>query len=115
MVYVPDLSYSCYVIRDKDTIRAYRQAPYNPDRYDGSISISYRDYYLNSNYLYTDGYQSFSYSTVLPVCLDTSNLTTDVYYRNDFDSILIIFAILAIVGLYLPLKIFFRFFKRGVL
>lgn len=113
MIYVPDTSYSCYVLRDKDTIRAYSRTPYNPDRYDSSISISYRDYYINSNYLYTDGYQTFSYNSTLPVCLDSSSLTTDFYYRNDLADILIIFTIISLFGIYMPLKIFFSFFKRG--
>lgn len=113
MIYVPDLSYSCYVLRDKDTIRAYQQTPYNPSSYGNSISIAYRDYYINSNYLYTDGHQTFTYNSTLPVCLDNGVLTNDFYYRNDLASILVIFAILALFGLYLPLKIFFRFFKRS--
>lgn len=114
MTYVPDLNYKCYTLVDKDTIRAYTVMPYNPG-YNNQVNINYRDYYINSNYLYKDGIQTFNNYTTLPVCLETSTLTDDFYYRNDFASILVIFVILAFFGVYLPLRIFFRFFKRGVL
>ena len=106
MIYVPDLNYKCYVVRDTNTIRAYSQVPQN------NKDISYRDYYINSNYLYQDGTQSFSSYTTLPICLDDSKLTDAVYYRNDFDQILVIFLILSIFCFYIPLKIFFRLFRR---
>lgn len=114
MIYVPDLSYNCYVMRDKDTIRAYKQMPYNPSYNQGSISISFRDYYINSDYLYVDGHQSFSYSTILPECLNTSVLTDNVYYRLDLYKILICFSILAFFCIFLPLKIFSKFFRRSL-
>ncbi len=110
-IYVPDLSYSCYTLIDKDTIRAYKTTPYNPG-YNQTININYRDYYINSNYLYKDGIQQFSNYTTLPICLEHSSLTNEVYYRNDFDRILIIFVILCIIIFGIPLKIFLRFFKR---
>lgn len=113
MIYVPDTAYACYVLSDKDTIRAYKTMPYNPSYNGGNVDINYRDYYINSDYLYTDGFQSFSYYSALPVCLDKSNLTTDVYYRHDIDKILVIFTILVIFGISLPLKIFSKLFKRG--
>lgn len=112
MIYVPDLNYSCYVIVNKDTIRAYTQKPYNPG-YNNSVNINYRDYYINSNYLYNDSYETFNNYTKLPTCLDSSKLTNEVYYRNDLADILIIFVILALIIIYLPLKIFFRLFKKG--
>ena len=111
MLYVPDLSYECYVVQNATTIRAYKTKPYNPG-YNQSISIDYRDYYFTANYLYLDGTQQFSSFTTLPACLDKSMLTNSVYYRNDFDSILIIFIILAIICVYVPLKIVMRFFRR---
>lgn len=108
MIYVPEKeNYKCYVVRDSNTIRAYKTVPKN------NSEINYRDYYINSNYLYQDGTQSFSNYTTLPVCLDNSALSSEVYYRNDFDSILIIFLIMTIFCIYLPLKIFSRLFKRG--
>ena len=93
MIYVPDLNYKCYVLQDKDTIRAYEVKPYNPS-YQQTITIKYRDYYINSHYLYRDSQQNFGYSTTLPVCLETDKLTDLVSYRNDFPGICIITFIL---------------------
>lgn len=107
MIYVPELeNYECVVVRSEEVIRAYRDKPVN------NSTISYRDYYYNSNYLYNDGEQSFSQYTTLPTCLDQDSLTSDVYYRNDLDSILIIFLIISIFGFYIPLKLFSSLYKR---
>lgn len=107
MIYVPDLeNYKCFVVRNDSTIRAYKNIPVN------NSDVPYRDYYYNSNYLYQDGVQSFGAYSTLPICLDNSNLTNNVYYRNDFDSILVIFLIMCIFCFYLPLKIFVRLFRR---
>lgn len=114
VIYVPDNTYSCYVLINKDTIRAYRQTPYNPPYNSGNISISYRDYFITSNYLYQDGYESFGYYSTLPVCQATENLTTDFYYRLDLDKILVCFIILAIFTILMPLKIFSKLFRRSL-
>jgi len=107
MIYVPDLdTYKCIIVRNDSTIRAYKEIPAN------NKDVTYRDYYYNSNYLYQDGVQSFSNYSTLPICLDNSKLTDSVYYRNDFDSILVIFLIMCIFCFYLPLKIFVRLFRR---
>lgn len=107
MIYVPDLeTYKCFVVRNESTIRAYKNIPQN------NMDIEYRDYYYNSNYLYQDGVQSFGAYSTLPICLDNSKLTDNFYYRNDFDSILVIFLIMCIFCFYLPLKIFVRLFRR---
>ena len=106
-IYVPDLtSYKCYVVRNDSTIRAYKEIPQN------NSDIEYRDYYYNSNYLFQDGIQSFSSYTTLPVCLDSNLLTDDFYYRNDFDSILVMFLILSIFCFYIPIKVFLRLIRR---
>lgn len=108
MIYMPDLeNYSCFVVQNEDVIRAYETTPtYNSN-------IMYRDYYINSNYIYRDGTQSFGNYATLPVCLSNATITDNVYYRNDLASILVVFAILTVVCIYIPLKIFFKLFKRG--
>ena len=106
-IYVPDLkSYKCFVVRNDSTLRAYKEIPRN------NSDVEYRDYYYNSNYLFQDGIQSFSNYTTLPVCLDANLLTDDFYYRNDFDSILIMFLILSIFCFYIPIKVFLRLIRR---
>lgn len=107
MIYVPEKeNYKCFVVRSEEVIRAYKEIPKN------NTEVSYRDYYYNSNYLYNDGTQSFSQYTTLPVCLDNNKITSDVYYRNDIDSILIVFLILSIFCFLIPIKIFTRLFRR---
>ena len=79
MIYVPDTSYACYVVIDSDTIRAYETMPTQDS------TVYYRDYYINSNYLYEDSYQTFSRYSQLPTCLSSDVITDEVYYRNDYD------------------------------
>lgn len=107
MIYVPDLiNYKCYVVQSEGVLRGYEEIPTN------NSTINYRDFYINSNYIYRDGFQTFGQFSTLPVCLSSDVITSDVYYRNDFDSILIIFLIMSIFCLYIPLKVFLRLFRR---
>ena len=107
-IYLPSLDYACYVVYDKDTIRAYHQQPsYN-------TNIDYTDYFINSHYLERTGVSNFSQYYTLPTCLDKSIFTTDYHYRTDYVSSLIIFVIFAIIGVYLPIRIFKKLFKRKV-
>lgn len=108
MIYVPDIkNYKCFVVQNNETIRAYSEVPRL------NSNINYRDYYVNSHYLYKDGTQQFgNYSTNIPTCISINELTDAYYYRNDFDSILIIFIIL--VGFcYFVLRKIIRSFFHG--
>lgn len=107
MIYVPDLNnYQCYYVYNEGVIRAYEKVPqYNQTN-------NYRDYYINSSYIYKDGVTQFGSYTTLPTCLPTSSLTDNVYYRLDLDKILVIFLIMCIFCFYIPLKIFMRLFRR---
>lgn len=107
MIYVPDVEhYQCFVVQNEQVIRAYKTVPRN------NTTIEYRDYFIQSNYIYKDGQQTFSQYATLPTCIASSSVTNDVYYRNDFDSILVIFIILAFACFWCPFKLFFRIFKR---
>lgn len=106
-LYVPTKEYNCYTVLDKDTIRAYHTAPYD------DTTVNYTDYYVNSHYMERVGSQRFSYTT--PVCLNKDLLTTDVYYRNDFDNILTIFFIMFIICIVIPYSIFCKLFRRAKL
>lgn len=102
--------FSCYSVYDKDTVRAYRIQPQLDS------SSEYVDFYINSHYLQRTGIQSWGqWNSSLPTCLSSDSITTDYYYRNDFPDILLIFIIFAIVGIYLPFKLFSRIFRKGVL
>lgn len=99
--------YACYSVLDKDTIRAYKTQPQLDS------SSEYVDFYINSHYLQKTGIQSWGqWNSSLPTCFTKSSITTDFYYRNDFDSILIIFLILFIFIIVLPYKIMSRAFGR---
>ena len=105
MIYVPDLeNYECFVVLDSKTIRAYEEMPVL-----GEL-IDYRDYYINSHYIYSDGIELIE---KVPVCISEDKLTTESYYRNDLSHILIIFVILAFICFYLPSKLLFRMFRKG--
>lgn len=107
-IYLPeDTTYNkCYVVQNENIIRGYDREPSNNTNY------NYRDYYINSNYIYKDGTGQWSSYTTLPICLDNSVITNDFYYRNDIADILLIFVILFIFIVYIPIKIVFRIFKK---
>lgn len=110
-IYVPeDTTYNkCYVVQSEGVIRGYdRQPSYN-------TNYSYRDYYINSNYIYKDNVGSWGQYATLPTCLDSSVITNDFWYRQDMPNILLMFLIINIFGIYLPIKIFSKIFKKGVL
>jgi len=107
-IYVPsEITYTaCYTIYDKDTLRVYQNTPtYNS-------SVNYYDIYFNSHYYYRQGQQTWTQYSTLPQCINSDNITTDVYYRNDFDSIIIITFILLLICFYFPFKIISRLFGR---
>lgn len=107
MIYVPDIeNYECYYIQSEGVIRAYEDMPTRES------TVNYRDYYINSDYIYKDGSQSFNSYSTLPVCLSSDVITNDINYRNDLADILIVFFIYAIFCVYIPLKIFMRLFRR---
>lgn len=108
MIYMPsdDIYNKCYVVQSEGVIRGYdRQPSYNSN-------YNYRDYYIKSNYIYRDGTGQWSNYSTLPVCLASDTITNDFYYRNDFDSICIIFVVFALFVVYLPYKIISRLFGR---
>ena len=102
-IYVPDFDYECYVVLDKDTIRAYDTVPILEE------TINYTDYYVNSHYLEKKGIETIE---TIPTCIDKNVLTDNWYYRNDLSDILIIITIFCLFCFYLPIKIFLRLFKR---
>lgn len=107
MIYVPNLeNFACIVVQSDSTIRAYETMPAH------NSTVNYIDYYVNSHYLFKTGSQTYGNTSTIPTCLSSDNLTSSVYYRNDFTDILIIFVILALICLYCPFKLFMRLFKR---
>lgn len=107
-IFVPDdPTYSmCYVVQSEGVIRGYDTIPRN------NVSYNYRDYYINSDYIFRDGYGTWSSYSTLPECLPSSVITNDYWYRVDIYKSLIIFAILAFFIIMLPYKLMSRVFGR---
>lgn len=108
MIYVPEdnVFNKCYVVQSTGVIRAYDTVPRNNTHY------NYRDYYLESNYIYRDGEGSWGNYSTLPICLSTDFITNDFYYRNDFPDILFMFCVFSFFIIFVPFKILFRLFRR---
>lgn len=108
-IYVPEdnVFNKCYVVQNSDTIRAYDVVPANNRDY------TYRDYYINGDYIYKDGTGTWSSYSTLPICLDDSIITNNEFYRNDFDKICIIFLTFLFCILILIKPIAKKFFKGG--
>lgn len=107
-IYLPETitNNKCAYVYDKDTIRVYESRPV------ANSDIDYTDYFITSNYIYRTGTTRFTTYSTFPTCLDSSLFTEEVYYRNDFDKVLIIFLILFIFIIYFPYKIISRLFGR---
>lgn len=107
-IFVPsDTTYNkCYVVQNENVIRGYDHVPANNTNY------NYRDYYVNSDYIYKDGSGSWSQYTTLPVCLSSDIITNNIWYRLDIDSILIIFFIMFTIVVRYPYRLFTRIFGR---
>lgn len=107
LVYVPNYENgNCAYIYNTDVIRVYDSVPTH------NSVINYKDYYIKSSYIYNEGFTSFGNYSTLPVCISNDRITTDVYYRNDFMQILVVFFLLSWICFYIPWKIFLRMFRR---
>lgn len=101
-IYLPTeyLNKPCYVINN-GYIRVYNST--------NSSNNTVYDIYINQDYMVRRTTAGYSSSTMC----DTSNTyTDDIYYRTDFDKIIVIFLCLCVFCFLFPLKIFFRFFRR---
>lgn len=106
MLYVPNYNTNnCVVLSNYYTLRVYDRRPTANNTY-----YSYTDYYITSNYSYNTGTQYFSTSSTLPSC--RNDITTEIYYRNDFSQVLIVFIILAFIILWVPWCIFRLLFRK---
>lgn len=106
-VYVPSYSNNnCAYIYSSDIIRVYDSQPQN------GRTVTYIDYYIKSSYISNTGSTTFNQYSTLPTCISTSNITTDYWYRNDFDKILVILFIILILCFYFPYRIISRLFGR---
>ena len=96
-------SNNCPVMVSNGRLRLYDRTSQNYND-----NVHYYDFYLDNNYITTEGYGT-AYNQN---CMSTDNFTTEFYYRNDFDKILLIFFILLIILIYFPYKMISRLFGR---
>lgn len=96
--------YSCYVVYDCNTIRAYKNNLVVGNN-------NYTDFFVNSHYMSKDGVENFQATTDFPVCLTQDKITNDYYYRNDIAHILI-FASFVLFFIFLAVRIFSRIFGK---
>lgn len=109
MIYIPNYDSSihpCAIVLNENTIRVYNEMPLL------NTSVSYTDYYFNSSYISKQGFEDITVNTELIQCIPNHTITTDLYYRNDIDGILITFMIYSFIMIYIPFKLFSRFFRR---
>lgn len=107
--YLPSLNTNnCVVVDNLNSgyIRVYETTP------TANSTINYIDYFVDKDYITRVGSQSFGNYSYTVNCQPHDNFTTDFYYRTDFDRILTMFLILSIFGLYIPIKIILRLFRR---
>ena len=110
--YITDKSNAkCVRVLDRHTLRVYT------DNFEYNKNINYYDLYLDEHYMQNFGTEWFWYNdhnnhSNFPPCVSMNDVTDDFYYRNDFDSILIIFLIISIFVFLIPFKVFSRLFGR---
>lgn len=95
--------FKCYEVLDSNTVRSYRSTPVI-----GS-EVDYIDFFVNSHYLEKQGKTTLEYS---PICLDSTSLTNEVYYRNDFPQIMLCFVLILFFITYFARTILRNFFRR---
>lgn len=106
-IYLPVESvndYSCYVVYDSQTIRAYNNTPVVGNN-------SFTDFYLNTHYLSKTGTQVISSTPELPVCMSSDLITNDYMYRLDLSHILVIVSFILML-IFFTFKVFARLFGR---
>lgn len=108
-IYLPDEinQSNCPTMVSSGTLRVYSTRP------NGSTisNVTYTDFYIRDNYISQHGVTNFSPYTSIN-CIDTSNFTTEIWYRNDLADILIITSFFIILFMVLPFRLFSRFFGR---
>lgn len=106
LIYVPDTGYACYTVLNGNVIRAYETTP------EINTTLHYRDYYINSHYIYNDHYEIIDTVENLPVCIGNDKITNYYSYRNDITDILLCFFILLVIGYFITSSIVKALFRR---
>lgn len=102
-IYLPTdyIDKPCHEIHD-NFIRVYENNILNEN-------TIYTDIFINQDYMIKQNETIFTNEIK---CDLKSTFTDEIYYRTDFDSILIILLIMSIFCFYIPIKVFLRLFRR---
>lgn len=108
MIYVPDYEAgNCAYMYSNNVLRVYERTPQN------NTTINYIDYMVDNHYLYREGSTTFNQYSTLPLCLSSSNITTNYGYRTDIADILITFLIIVFIIYFIISRIWRALFKGG--
>lgn len=104
-IYIPSYSSNnCVVIQSNDIVRVYQTRPV------AGSTVNYIDYYIHSDYYSNTGSATFSNYSVIPTC--QQDITTDFYYRVDFDKIIVIFMAILVLCYFMAFKPIVRLMGR---
>ena len=98
-IYVPTQYLNNCNIVNGDYIRSFTN----------SQQTQWVDIYINNHYYLRQGSSNYGNSYT---CDRINTFTDNIYYRNDFDQILVIFFILLIICFYFPYRLISRMFGR---
>ena len=104
-IYLPSTisNSNCAYIYDKDTIRVYDSHP------QVNTTISYTDYFINSDYITRTGSTTFTqYSTLNYNCLNYQDFTTNAVYRTDFYKSFLLFFLFVLLAWFICSKVYRR-------
>lgn len=106
-------TYNCHIIENGNIISFDKNSTCN----DSSCVLSSFVIDSSNHYFYQEkdlSLTSDQFNSYISSCNydNYTNFTSDVFYRNDIDSVLISFIILLLILIYLPYKIISRLFGR---
>lgn len=107
MIYVPNYNENnCIIIKNSDVIRVYDNTPYFNNE------INYTDYFIKSDYMFVNSIELITDENLISKCVAHENITTQIYYRQDFFDILMLFLVIAFITLFLPTMLILRIGRR---
>ena len=108
MIYVPNHNnYNC-IVYQSNHLRAYKQDP----NINNVVDV---DYIYFTNHYDIVSYKQNTSNWGTYECIPSNQVTDDYFYRHDITDILIFFTILLFFTVLIPIKIFSKLFKKGVL
>lgn len=103
-VYVPEYETGeCVVIQNSDVIRKYDEEPIENGTY------HYTDYYVNQDYQWNEGYQTFNQYTTRPTC---RTITTNIMEKPNNEVYICSIILIIILAVNLNISIIRRWIRE---